>query len=55
MSMSFCKLQSPLPVKFLEKELSSGNVMIVSQRFESSFKGIRRDLKLEVLNDGISG
>jgi len=53
MNVPFCKLQAPLSVNFLEKRLSSGNLMIVSPGFQGSFKGIRRDLKLEILNDGI--
>jgi hypothetical protein len=53
MNMPFCKLQAPLPVEFLEKGSSSSNPMIVSQGFEASFKRVRRDLKLEILNDGI--
>ena len=51
MNMPFCKLQAPLLVEFLEKGSSSSNPIIVFQGFKASFKGVRRDLKLEILND----
>ena len=47
----FSKLKGILVVKFLEKELSLDYSMIVAKSFESSFKCIWRDIKLEILNN----
>jgi hypothetical protein len=48
-------MQLLLPIEFLEKVSSSSNAMIISQGFKGSFEGVRRDLKLEIFNDGICG
>ena len=51
MCMAFCKLETTYAVKFLEKGSASGYSMIIAKVFESVFKSVGVDIKLEVSDD----
>ena len=49
--MTFCKLEAPLPVEFLEKGSALSYPMMVSEVAEGTFELSNANVKLEVLYD----
>jgi len=49
--MTFCKLEAPLVIEFLEEGLVSSYTMIIAKAFKSNFELSHANVKLEVLNN----
>ena len=51
MSMTLSELETTFVIKFIEKELLSGYLMIIAKVFESVFELSNANVKFKVLND----
>jgi hypothetical protein len=55
MSITLCKLEAMLPIKFLEKGLMSCYSMIIAKALETAFELSNANVKLKVLNNRYNG